>query len=219
MIRLIDILLSLFALLILMPIFIPVMIVLKFTGEKEIFYLQDRLGVDSNNFKLYKFTTMLKDSENIGTGAITIKNDPRVLPFGKFLRKSKINELPQIINILLGDMSFVGPRPLLKKQFKFYNSNDQETISSIRPGLTGVGSLVFRDEERFFVDGIDPDEIYKEKISPIKADLEVWYVNNRTIWLYLKLILATFLAVIFPSKNFLYFIDKDLGIKYESILE
>jgi len=202
-----------------MPIFIPIIIVLKLTGEGEVFYLQDRIGVGSKTFKLYKFTTMLKDSENIGTGAITIKNDPRVLPFGKFLRKSKINELPQLFNILIGDMSFVGPRPLLKKQFGFYNSKVQETVSSIRPGLTGVGSIVFRDEERFFLDCLDPDEIYIEKISPIKADLEVWYVKNNSIWLYIKLIIATFMAVIFPSKNFLSFIDKDLGIKYESILE
>ena len=117
--RILDIVFSLFLLFILLPVFFPVMLILKFTGENEIFYLQNRIGKNMSKFKLYKFTTMLKNSENMGSGAITVQGDSRVLPFGRFLRKSKINELPQLINIIKNNMSFVGPRPLLDKQFGF----------------------------------------------------------------------------------------------------
>ncbi len=218
MIRLFDILLSIIALIILLPILLPICIILGLTGEREIFYLQERVGKDLTKFKLYKFATMLKNSENMGAGAITVKGDPRVLPFGRFLRKSKINELPQLINILIGDMSFVGPRPLLSKQFNFYDSHDQIKISSVKPGLTGVGSLVFRDEERFFENSENPDRIYKEKISPIKAELEMWYVRNKSFFLNIRIILSTFLAVIFPNKSFIKFISNELKYKYERLL-
>ena len=218
MIRLFDILLSITSLVILLPILLPVSLILKFTGEKEIFYLQHRVGKDLIEFKLYKFATMLKNSENIGAGAITVKDDPRVLPFGRFLRKSKINELPQLINILLGDMSFVGPRPLLSKQFNFYKTKDQVKITSVRPGLSGIGSLVFRDEEKFFKGSKNPDKIYRETISPIKAELEIWYVLNKSFILDIKIIFCTLVAVLFPSKNFIALISSELKYKYEKLL-
>ncbi len=118
--RLLDIILSGLALLVLSPLMIPIAIGLVLTGEHEIFYFQSRVGRGGQMFKLFKFATMLKNSPNIGTGTITLKNDPRILPMGKFLRNTKINELPQLLNILRGDMSFVGPRPLLMEYLDRY---------------------------------------------------------------------------------------------------
>ena len=99
------------ALVLLSPLLLPLMFILRVTGEGEIFFPQSRVGRGGKDFKLYKFATMLKDSPNMGTGTVTVKNDPRVLPMGGFLRKTKINELPQLINIFNGDMSVIGPRP------------------------------------------------------------------------------------------------------------
>tara|TARA_B100000427_G_scaffold240543_1_gene203440 strand:+ start:19398 stop:19994 length:597 start_codon:yes stop_codon:yes gene_type:complete len=195
-----------------------VILTLKLTGEKEIFYLQERIGKNLISFKLYKFATMVKDSENIGSGSITIKNDPRVLPVGKILRKSKINELPQLINILKGEMSFVGPRPLVSRVFNFYNENEQKIISQVRPGLTGISSLKFRDEESLFKAVIDTEDFYKAKITPVKAKLEDWFVSNYTIKLYFQIILFTALSVIFPKKDFLVYISKDLVSIYDELL-
>ena len=115
--RLFDILLSAFAIIIFSPLIIPTILVLRMTGEGEVFFLQDRVGKDFKIFKLFKFSTMLKDSPNLVGGTITIKDDPRVLPIGKFLRNLKINELPQLLNVFLGDISLIGPRPLTEQNF------------------------------------------------------------------------------------------------------
>lgn len=213
-----DILFSALALIFLTPILLPVCLLLRFTGEGEVFYAQARIGLDGKTFKLLKFATMLKNSPQIGTGAITVTDDPRVLPVGRFLRKTKINELPQILNILRGDMSIVGPRPLMQKQFGFYDDAAREIISSIRPGLTGVGSLVFRDEERFFY-GIDnPDEIYRTKISPVKQILELWYVKNVSVSLYFKMIILTAVSVILPRYDASYFLPQKIRNQINDIL-
>ena len=156
---------------------------------------------------------MVKNSTQIGAGAITITDDPRVLPVGRFLRKTKMNELPQILNILRGDMSVVGPRPLMKKQFGFYDEVAQVKISTLRPGLTGVGSLVFRDEERFFDSSNDPDQIYRSKISPAKQILEVWYVENVSLSLYFKLIILTVVSVLFPRYDVSHFLPQKSEIR------
>ena len=145
--RIIDILLSTLALLILVPLVIPIVIVLLLTGEHKVFYSQTRVGYKNQNFKIFKFATMLSNSGNMGSGSLTLKNDPRVLPFGSFLRKTKINELPQILNIIIGDLSIVGPRPQMQVDFKKYSDEVQRKIYNVRPGLTGIGSIVFRDEE------------------------------------------------------------------------
>ena len=147
MIRFFDIFLSLVSLLCLAPLLILVALVLRWSGEGEIFYKQKRVGFKNNQFDLLKFATMLKDSPNIGTKTITLKNDPRVLPIGKFLRMTKVNELPQLINILRGDMSIIGPRPLTLETFRMYSLEVQSEIIKCRPGLSGVGSIVFRDEQ------------------------------------------------------------------------
>ena len=210
MIRIFDIVLSLAALIILCPLLIPVALILRFTGEGEVFYIQERIGSNEQPFGLFKFATMLKNSPQIGTGTITVRNDPRVLPVGRILRKTKINELPQLLNVLIGDMSVIGPRPLTQNHFIHYAPEMRRTIGSVRPGLSGVGSIVFRDEERLLSDKEDPKNYYRTEIAPHKALLEVWFVENRGLWLYLKCIVLTIWVVINSSSNVASAVFKDL---------
>jgi len=199
--RFLDIVLSFLALVVLAPFLLPVVVILRFTGEGEVFYIQERAGRGGNSFGLYKFATMLKNSPNIGAGEITVREDPRVLPFGKFLRKTKLNELPQLWNIFIGDMSVVGPRPMVLNTYAHYPEEAREKLNTIRPGLTGIGSIVFRDEERYLADRDEPMEFYREHIIPYKSDLEFWFVENNTLWLYVKIIVVTAWVVVFPSSN------------------
>ena len=199
--RSLDILLSFLALFILAPLFIPLIIILRLTGEGEVFYVQERAGKEGKSFGLYKFATMIKNSPNIGAGDITVQNDPRVLPFGRFLRKTKLNELPQLWNILIGDMSVVGPRPMVLNTYSNYPEEARNKLNSIRPGLTGIGSIIFRDEERYLSQQEEPMDFYKEHIIPYKSDLEVWFINNLSLWLYIKIIIVTAWVIIFPSSN------------------
>ena len=115
--RVFDIFFSGIALILLLPILLPLMFILRVTGEGEIFFLQNRVGLGGRYFRIFKFATMLKDSPNIGSGTVTVKNDPRILPMGEFLRKTKLNELPQLINIFSGAMSIIGPRPQTQRFF------------------------------------------------------------------------------------------------------
>ena len=196
-----DIILSALALLILAPLLVAVILVLRFTGEGEIFFRQKRVGFGGQMFNLLKFATMLKDSPNIGTGTVTLKDDPRVLPFGRFLRRTKINELPQLINILLGDMSLIGPRPQTQRCFDAFPVSAQEQIVKVRPGLSGVGSIMFRGEEEMMHASKDPDRFYDEVIMPYKGLLECWYVKNKSVSVYLKSILLTAWVVLFPNSS------------------
>jgi len=193
--RFFDILFSSLAILVFSPLLVSIIFVLRLTGEGEVFFRQARVGKDKVSFGLLKFATMLKASEGMGAGTVTLKDDFRVLPFGKFLRKTKLNELPQLFNIFLGDMSVIGPRPLHNKQFSFYSFDDQNIIASTMPGLSGVGSIIFRDEEKILQKSSEPDTTYKEEITPKKAALEKWYVKNKSIGLYFKLIFLTVITV------------------------
>lgn len=169
------------------------------TGEGEVFYRQLRVGFQSERFNIYKFATMLRDSPNIGAGTLTMKNDPRVLPVGALLRKTKINELPQLLNIFIGDMSFVGPRPLVPEGEKNYTQDQASIIRSVRPGVTGIGSLILRDEESYYAHRSDAQEFYINVISPYKASLEIWYINNSSVMLNILILASTVVAVIVPS--------------------
>lgn len=200
-IRFFDILFSLIALIVLTPLFIPIIIILRFTGEGEIFYFQERIGKNEKVFQLVKFATMLKDSAKLGTGEVTLAKDTRVLPFGGFLRKTKINELPQLINILKGDISVIGPRPQTAKYYYAYLEEDRELISKVKPGLSGVGSIIFRDEEVILSKVNNPVSFDLDVITPYKGKLESWYVANRSILLYFKLIFLTVIVVLFSDKN------------------
>lgn len=199
--RFFDLLLSSAAIIVLSPILLIIITILRFTGEGEVFFGQDRVGKNQAKFRLLKFATMLKNSESLGSGTVTLKNDFRVLPFGKFLRITKLNELPQLFNIFLGQMSIIGPRPLHSKQFSFYSDADQQIISSVMPGLSGVGSIIFRDEEKILQNSSDPDKTYTQQITPKKAALERWYVQNKSILLYFKLIVLTLIAVVFSDMD------------------
>jgi lipopolysaccharide/colanic/teichoic acid biosynthesis glycosyltransferase len=180
------------------------MIALLFTGEHEVFYFQKRVGKDAHPFYIWKFATMLKNSEKMGTGSLTIRNDPRVTSVGWFLRKTKLNELPQIINVLLGSMSVVGPRPLLQSEYNAYSDDIQQKVYQSKPGITGIGSIVFRDEERILSQGENPREIYEQKIAPYKGELELWYQHNISFWVDIKIMILTFWVVIFPESNLHY---------------
>ena len=199
--RLLDIVVSFVALIILLPIFIPIIIILRFTAEGEVFYFQERIGINNSKFQIWKFATMLKNSMNMGSGSITLQNDFRVTSIGAFLRKTKINELPQIINILKGDMSLVGPRPLVTKTFSAYNEDVQSNIYNVKPGITGIGSILFRDEEAIIsaVSNEDPFEFYKRVIAPYKGEVEMWYQENRSFYLDIQLILMTAWVILFPK--------------------
>jgi lipopolysaccharide/colanic/teichoic acid biosynthesis glycosyltransferase len=199
--RFLDIVLSFLVLVALIPLLVPIIMILRFTGEGEVFYIQERAGLRGNSFGLYKFATMLKNSPNIGAGEITIQDDPRVLPFGKFLRKTKLNELPQLWNIFIGDMSVVGPRPMVLNTYAYYPEEARDKLNTVRPGLTGIGSIVFRDEESYLHDQASPMKFYKEHIIPYKIELELWFVTNNSLWLYFKIIFVTAWVVIFPKSK------------------
>ncbi len=195
--RFTDILIAAVALILLSPILIPCIIILKLTGEHEVFYFQKRIGYLNKPFYIWKFATMLKNSPNIGTGEITLRNDPRVTRFGKLLRITKINELPQIINVFKGDMSIVGPRPLMDVSVQLYPPGIREKIYNCKPGMTGIGSLIFRDEEKIVSEAADPKAMYAA-IYPYKGALEMWYQQNCSLLTDCKIIFLTAWSIVFP---------------------
>ncbi|WP_028839291.1 sugar transferase [Thermomonas fusca] len=199
--RILDIVFSGLALVVLSPLLVPIAIALRLTGEGEVFFIQQRVGRGGQPFGLYKFATMLKNSPNLGTGTVTVKNDPRVLPLGRFLRKTKINELPQLLNIFKGDMSIIGPRPQTQRCFDAFPARSQAEIIKVRPGLSGIGSIVFRDEEELMHASKEPERFYDEVIMPYKGALEEWYVAHQGLWTYLAAIFVTAWVVLFPESR------------------
>ena len=207
-----DIIFSILALILLLPLFTLITFLLLITDEGQVLYFQERLGYQNKPFQIWKFATMLKNSLQMGSGTITLKDDFRVTRVGKFLRKTKINELPQIINILKGDISVVGPRPLILSSFEVYSKKIQSQIYNVKPGLTGVGSIIFRDEETLLSatkDG-NPHIYYQKVIAPYKGALELWYQQNRSFMTDLKIIFLTAWVVAFPSNLLVYKIFKDM---------
>lgn len=202
MTRFFDIVITFVALLLVLPFGIVIAVLLRLTGDREVFYRQQRVGQGGKPFGLFKFVTMMRGSEAMGTGDVTIKDDPRVLPVGKVLRKTKLNELPQLLNILLGDMSLVGPRPQTPGNFAFFPPHAQDIIRRMRPGLTGIGSIVFRDEESIVAASGKPvDRVFREDIGPYKGELEIWYYHHRSLATYFGLILVTAWSVLFPGSS------------------
>ena len=199
--RTLDVLASISAIILLLPLFFFLCILLKLSAEGEIFYFQERIGLNNKKFFIWKFATMLKNSMAMGTGSITLRNDFRVTKVGKYLRITKINELPQLFNILKGDISIVGPRPLVQRDFDAYSSKFQKKIYRVKPGLTGIGSIVFRDEESILSKNKNPHDFYKKVIAPYKGELEMWYQSNNSFILDLKLIFLTVLVVFLPKIN------------------
>jgi lipopolysaccharide/colanic/teichoic acid biosynthesis glycosyltransferase len=212
--RIFDIVSSSIVCIILAPFLLPIVILLRLTSEGEVFYLQERIGLNKKPFMIFKFATMLKNSSKMPGGIITVKNDPRVTFMGGFLRKSKINELPQLLNIIIGDMSVVGPRPVMKASFEAYPSKIQEVIYNVKPGLTGIGSIIFRDEEDLISniknDGGDIWDFYKNTIYPFKGEVEIWYQNNKSFFLDIKLIFITLWVIFSPNSKIYEKLFKDL---------
>ncbi|MBP1629404.1 MAG: sugar transferase [Bacteroidetes bacterium] len=202
--RIFDITMSLLALLVFSPLLVPIVIGLLLTGEHYVFYFQERIGKGGKSFNVWKFATMLKNSPNMGTGSITTRKDPRVLPMGRFLRKTKINEIPQLINILIGNMSFVGPRPLMQCDYNTYNQYVKDRVIKSKPGLSGIGSIVFRDEEYHVSLAKDSVLFYQNYIQPHKGELEVWYFNNRNLWVDFMIIFLTVWVILFPKSDLVY---------------
>jgi len=203
--RFFDIIFSFIAIILLLPIFIPIIILLLFTGEHEVFFRQERVGYKNKIFRIWKFATMLKNSPNMGDGDITKRGDSRITAVGKFLRQSKLNELPQVINILTGDMSFVGPRPLMKVGFDRYSDEMKAKVYNVTPGLTGIGSILFRDEELIITNSkLPPHECYRVVILPFKGALEVWYQQHRNFYTDFMIMFLTAWYVLFPKSKLVY---------------
>jgi lipopolysaccharide/colanic/teichoic acid biosynthesis glycosyltransferase len=193
------------------------MLLLKLSGEGEIFFLQERVGKNREMFKLYKFATMLKDSPSIGTGTVTMKNDPRVLPVGKFLRKTKINELPQLLNIFLGHMSVIGPRPQAPRCFEAFPADAQDIIVQVKPGLSGIGPIVFRGEEDILAGHTGTLDFYDNVIGPYKGKVEAWYADKQNLIVYFSLILMTVWVVLFPKSDLIWKLFKDLPVPPDNL--
>ncbi len=201
--RITDILIAGIALVILSPVLVIVIIVLLLTGENQVFFVQKRVGYRNRFFNIWKFASMLKESPNIGNREIILRDDPRVTKFGKILRMTKLNEIPQIINVFKGDMSIVGPRPLMNVSFKQYPESVQEVIYNCKPGLTGIGSLIFRDEEKIISNSTDPKAMYTAIFS-YKWVLELWYQQHASFFIDFKIIFLTAWTIFFPSNTLVY---------------
>lgn len=216
--RVLDISLAIIALILVSPLSIPIAIILRSTAEGYIFYRQQRIGRYNKKFKIWKFATMLKDSPKIGTGSLTLRNDPRVTPFGRYLRITKLNELPQLVNVLRGEMSVVGPRPQMQVDFEAYPPHIQEKIYNVRPGITGIGSIIFRDEEALISKvEADPHTYYREVIAPYKGELELWYQRKQSLLVDLILIFLTFWVIFFPRSEVYYKLFRTLPVCPEEI--
>ncbi len=212
--RTFDILFSLIILILLLPLFIPVILILLLTGEHEVFYRQERVGYKNRIFRIWKFSTMLRNSPNMGTKDLTLRDDPRVTPVGKFLRRSKINELPQLMNILTGDMSFTGPRPLMKSGFDRYSDEMKNKVYEVKPGLTGIGSILFRDEEGIITKSRLPaEECYRNVILPYKGALELWYQQHQGFYTDFMLLFLTGWYILFPNSRLVFKIFPSLPVR------
>jgi lipopolysaccharide/colanic/teichoic acid biosynthesis glycosyltransferase len=202
---------ALLLLILLSPALILLIALLLLNNEREVFYRQQRIGFGKKTFFIWKFATMIKNSPLLGAGTITIRDDPRVTSLGRILRATKLNELPQLLNILMGDMSFVGPRPLMHDSFILYPVLLQEAMASVLPGLTGVGSLFFRDEEAFLSSHkLGPKQCYEVVIMPYKGELETWYLQHLSFKTDFILLLLTFWYIFNPKSQLLFKVFKTL---------
>ena len=201
--RLADILVSSFLLLLLSPLIFLLVVFLKSTAEHRVIFMQERMGFQNRKFRIWKFITMYANSSQKGTGDITIKDDPRLLPTGKWLRKFKLDEIPQLVNLLRGDMSLVGPRPLMENGFKRYSPEVQERIYNVKPGITGIGSIVFRDEAEILNNCADYEATYQD-ITDCKGELELWYQQNRSLLTDARILFLTGWVIAFPQSQLIY---------------
>ena len=190
--RAFDIVCSLLGLIVLSPLLLVVSLLVAVTSPGGVFFRQERIGKGGKPFRIFKFRSMRKD--NVGL-KITTGNDSRITPVGRFLRKSKIDELPQLINVLVGDMSFVGPRPEVADYVDLYTPYQRQVLL-VRPGITGLASIRFRNENDLLTASADPNRTYIEEIMPRKIDLDLEYIPHASVFYDIKLIFQTFAVVI-----------------------
>lgn len=190
--RIFDIVCSLFGLIVLSPLFLIASLAVGFTSPGGVFFCQERIGLEGRPFTIYKFRTMRKDNAGL---KITTAGDGRITPVGRVLRKTKLDELPQLWNVLRGDMSFVGPRPEVREYTDLY-TEEQRQIFLVRPGITGVASIRFRNENDMLMESDDPNRTYIEEIMPEKLRLDLTYLPHASVSTDIKLILETLDVVI-----------------------
>lgn len=193
--RIFDIVMSIVGILLLFPIMIVVSILIKITSRGPILFKQRRLTKDMKEFTIYKFRSMRTDFDKDGKGIQVKGSSNAITPIGKVIRKTKLDELPQLFNILVGDMSFIGPRPELPRRLKYYSEEDKEMFK-VRSGISSPASIVFSDEEYLMNQVRDPEKFYIEQIMPYKIELNRYYVKNRSFWGDIYLIIATFLKIL-----------------------
>jgi lipopolysaccharide/colanic/teichoic acid biosynthesis glycosyltransferase len=199
MIRVLDFFFSFIGIILLAPIFLLIAILIEINSSGPVFFVQLRIGLNGSAFNVYKFRTMQLHADK--SGLITIGGrDPRVTYIGYYLRKYKIDELPQLINVLIGDMSLVGPRPEVKKYVDCYTI-DQRKVLSIRPGITDWASIFYRDENILLGSSINPENIYIEKVMPEKLRYNQIYIENYGCLEYFKIIFATLWHIVVPPKK------------------
>ncbi len=192
--RLFDICASIGGLLVLALPFCMVAIIIKLTSKGPVYFRQERVGKNGKTFRIYKFRTMTVNAEAQGM-QITVGADRRITKIGQILRKTKVDELPQLINVLKGEMSFVGPRPEVPRYVELY-SDYQKNILKIKPGITELASIVYRDENEVLAQSEDPEKTYIEEIMPKKIELNMEYMQKMSFWYDIKLIFKTFAAVL-----------------------
>ncbi|HNX90214.1 MAG TPA: sugar transferase [Paludibacteraceae bacterium] len=195
MIRFFDFLLSGIGLIVLSPIFLIFSIWIKLDSEGPVFYKQNRVGKDNVEFLLYKFRSMVTDADKTGLLITVGGKDPRVTKSGYFIRKYKLDELPQLINVVWGDMSLVGPRPEVRKYVELYN-NEQRKVMTVKPGITDYASIEYIDENKILGESEDPEKTYIEIILPEKIRHNMKYINNKSIKEYFKIILLTITKIL-----------------------
>jgi len=199
MYRLLDVLFSFFGLILLLPLLLVLSILIKLDTRGPVFYRQKRVGRGNVDFSLYKFRSMRVDSDKLGL--ITVgSRDSRITRIGFYIRRYKLDELPQLINVLIGDMSLVGPRPEVRKYVCYY-SDQQMQILSVRPGITDMSSFKYRNENELLACCDNPEDFYIKHIMPDKIDLNMTYINNKSIVLYFKIIYKTFFDVFFKCNH------------------
>ena len=194
--RLFDIVFSLFGLILVSPLFLVIAVLIKIESPGQAFYRGERVAKKGKLFKIFKFRTMVPDAEKLG-GPSTAGDDPRLLKIGHFLKRYQLDELPQLINVLKGEMSLVGPRPEVKMYVDMMTDDERKAILSIKPGMTDNASLWNFHESEILKGSKDPEKTYQEKIRPEKIRLQIEYVKNRSFLLDLKIIIKTILKVFY----------------------
>lgn len=191
--RIFDLFFSLTGLLILLPVFLLVALLIKIESKGPVFYLQMRVGRNGKDFKLFKFRTMFPDSDKKGLLTVGMR-DPRITSTGYFLRKYKLDELPQLINVLTGEMSFVGPRPEVRKYVDKY-SNEELAVLEVKPGITDLASLTYINENAILAQSSDPENTYIKEVMPHKLALNMEYIRRTSLWFDIKIIFQTIIKI------------------------